>query len=83
MNVPYDATEKELEQFVSKFAPVEKAEIIRDRAGLARGFAFVYLRQKEDMERVIQYCDGRHIRDRQIRVNRSQIKSVADELIKK
>ena len=43
MNVPYDATLAELEQFISKFVPVEKAEVVRDRAGLARGFAFIYL----------------------------------------
>ena len=68
MNCPYDTTQKELEAFVNKFAPVDRAEIIRDRTGLARGFAFVYLQNSEDMDRVIEYCDGRHIRDRQIRV---------------
>lgn len=31
MNVPYDSTLLELENFVSKFAPVEKVDIIRDR----------------------------------------------------
>jgi len=31
MNVPYDSTFKELENFVSKFAPVDKVDIIRDK----------------------------------------------------
>jgi len=43
MNVPYDATAKELEQLVSEFAPVDKVSIPRDKAGLAKGYAFVFL----------------------------------------
>lgn len=34
------------------------------RSGLARGFAFVYLKNEEDVEKVIEMVDGRHIRDR-------------------
>lgn len=68
MNLPYDATIEEITNFVSKFAPVDKVDVVRDKAGLARGFAFVYLKDASDMDRVIEYCDGRHVRDRQIRV---------------
>ena len=72
MNVPYDATIQELTDFVGRFARVEKVEVVRDRAGLARGFAFAYLQRPEDVGKVIEYADGRHIRNRQIRVSRSE-----------
>ena len=44
MNVPYDATTKELEDLVSTFVPVDMAVVPRDKGGLARGYAFVYLK---------------------------------------
>jgi RNA recognition motif-containing protein len=43
MNVPYDVSTKELEELVGNFVPVEMAVIPRDRAGLPKGYAFVYL----------------------------------------
>ena len=48
-NVPYDATILELHDFVHKFAPVDKVDVARDKAGLARGFAFVYLQSAQDV----------------------------------
>lgn len=71
MNVPYDASTAEMEAFVSEFVPVELAVIPRDRGGLARGYAFVYLKDAADMQRALEYCDGRHIRSRQIRATNS------------
>jgi len=71
MNVPYDSSSAELEAFVSEFVPVDMAVIPRDRAGLAHGYAFVYLKEAADMERALEYCDGRHLRSRQIRAKRN------------
>ena len=71
MNVPYDASSAELEAFVSEFVPVEMAVIPRDRGGLAHGYAFVYLQNASDMDRALEYCDGRHLRSRQIRAKRN------------
>ena len=64
MNVPYDATHKELESLVSEFAPVETIVVPRDKSGLARGFAFAYLKNEQDVDKVIEYVDGRHLRSR-------------------
>ena len=61
MNVPYSASNREIEQLVSEFAPVDQVVIPRDKAGLARGFAFVYLESAQDVTKVIDYVDGRHI----------------------
>jgi len=38
---------------------------------LARGFAFVYLKSEDDVEKVIEMVDGRHIRDRQVRAKKA------------
>jgi RNA recognition motif-containing protein len=63
-NVPYDATIAELEKFVGEFVEVEQAVVPRDKAGLARGYAFVYLEKAEDLDKAVEYVDGRHIRSR-------------------
>ena len=66
MNLPYDATELEVEHLVKPHAKngIKEISIARDRSGLARGFGFIYLNNQEDVMRVIEYIDGRHIRNR-------------------
>ena len=64
MNVPYDASTKELEALVGTFVPVDMAVVPRDKGGLARGYAFVYLKNAADVPKAIEYVDGRHIRSR-------------------
>ena len=41
------------------------------RSGLARGFAFAYLKKAADVDKVIEYVDGRHLRSRQIRAKKA------------
>jgi len=69
MNMPYDATLKEIENLVSPHAPdgIEDIQVARDKNGLARGYAFVFVKNPNDVKKVIEYVDGRHIRNRQIR----------------
>lgn len=76
MNLPYDATKREIEQLVKEFAEIDDIAIPRDkydfipwiiidiRIGRTRGYAFVYLKKAEDAEKLIEYVDGRHIRNR-------------------
>ena len=64
MNVPYDAFPSEIEGLVKEFADVDQVVIPRDPKGLARGYAFVYLKKASEVNKVIQYVDGRHIRSR-------------------
>lgn len=44
--------------------------ILLCRNGRTKGYAFVYLKDAKDAEKVIEYVDGRHIRSRQVRVKR-------------
>ena len=74
MNLPYDATKREIEQLVKEFAEIDDIAIPRDkydffswiiiRIGRTRGYAFVYLKKAEDANKLIEYVDGRHIRNR-------------------
>jgi RNA recognition motif-containing protein len=73
MNVPYDSTVKELEDLVRPHAPggILDVVIARDKAGLAKGYAFVFVKDPKDVDRLVEYVDGRHIRNRQIRAMNS------------
>lgn len=71
MNVPYDAHKTEIQGLIQEFAPVDKVVIPFDPQGLARGYAFVYLKNAADVQKVIDFVDGRHIRSRQIRAKSS------------
>ena len=64
MNVAYTATATELEKLCSEFAPVNQVVIPRDKTGLSRGFAFVYLENAADVQTLIEYVDGRHVHGR-------------------
>ena len=64
MNLPYDVYPKEVEKLCNEFVPVEKVVIGRDPSGIARGYAFVYLKNIKDVQTLIDYVDGRHIRSR-------------------
>lgn len=50
--------------------------IVVCRAGLSRGFAFVYLQKASDVANVIDYVDGRHLNGRQVRAKASLVGSL-------
>lgn len=70
MNLPYDTTKREIEGLVKEFAEIDDIAIPRDKAGRTRGYAFLYLKRAEDADKVIEYVDGRHLRSRQVRVQK-------------
>ena len=71
MNIPYDAYTHEIENLCKEFVKVNRVVIPRDPNGLARGYAFVYLDNQKDVQTLIDYVDGRHLRSRQIRAKSS------------
>jgi len=79
MNLSYATSSAEVERFVNEFAPVDQVVIPRDKAGLARGFAFVYLQSASDVQKCIDYVDGRHLNGRQLRAKGS----LADDISEK
>lgn len=71
MNLPYDTFPHEIEKLCNEFAPVDKVVLARDQNGVARGYAFVYLKKAKDVAKLVDFVDGRHIRSRQIRAKTS------------
>ncbi len=69
-NVPYAATEEDLETLFSEYGPVATATIIRDRYdGRSKGFGFVEMENQEDGERAIEALDGQDFMGRPLKVN--------------
>lgn len=69
-NVPYTATETDLEDLFGEYGPVATATIIRDRYdGRSKGFGFVEMENQEDGERAIAALDGSDMMGRPLKVN--------------
>ena len=69
-NVPYAATEEDLEELFGEYGPVATATIIRDRYdGRSKGFGFVEMENQEDGERAIEALDGQEMMGRPLKVN--------------
>ncbi len=69
-NVPYGATEEDLEALFGEHGPVATATIIRDRYdGRSKGFGFVEMENHADGERAIEALDGQDMMGRPLKVN--------------
>ena len=69
-NVPYAATETDLEELFGKYGPVATATIIRDRYdGRSKGFGFVEMKNQTDGKRAIEALDGSGMMGRPLKVN--------------
>ncbi len=69
-NVPYAATEEDLEQLFSEYGRVVRATIIHDRdTGQSKGFGFVEMENQADGVRAIEDLDGYRLMGRPLKVN--------------
>lgn len=69
-NVPYAATETDLEELFEPHGPLESVTIIRDRYdGRSKGYGFVEMESQEDGERAIEALDGQEMMGRPLKVN--------------
>ena len=69
-NMPYAATEDDLEALFSEYGRVATATIIRDRySGRSQGFGFVEMENQGDGERAIDALNGQEMMGRPLRVN--------------
>jgi RNA recognition motif-containing protein len=64
MNIPYDTTRRELVRLVKEFIDFDDIVIPRNKDGYTSGYAFIYLKNVSDMDKAIDFIDGRHIRSR-------------------
>ncbi|MFH1576717.1 MAG: RNA-binding protein [Candidatus Margulisiibacteriota bacterium] len=74
-NLPWSATNEELEQKFSEFGNVKSARIVTDKfSGKSRGFGFVDM-EDADAEKAIAAMSGHKWGDRELTVNEARPKS--------
>jgi RNA recognition motif-containing protein len=72
-NLPYEATESDLQTLFESAGQVSTINIIRDRAtGQARGFAFVEMSDAEGAQRAIRELDKHQYGGRSLTVNEAK-----------
>ena len=72
-NLPYEATESDLQELFESAGPVASVNIVRDRAtGQARGFAFVEMNDAEGARRAISELDRHQFGGRTLTVNEAR-----------
>ena len=72
-NLPFEATEGELETLFAEAGSVESVAVITDKfSGRSRGFGFVEMGSDVDAEEAIKRFDGYDFKGRTLRVNESK-----------
>lgn len=67
-NLPYTATEEELQAMFASAGPVKTVTVVRDRdTGRSRGFAFVEMETQADAQKAISMVNGKDLGGRALR----------------
>lgn len=75
-NLPYDATEEELQQQFIAFGQVTSVSILTDRyTGRPKGFGFVEMASKSEAEAAITGLNGKTLKDRTLVVTEARPRS--------
>jgi cold-inducible RNA-binding protein len=75
-NLPYTATEQDLQDLFSSAGTVESVNVMRDMAtGRARGFAFVEMASDEDAQNAISQLNEKDFGGRNLTVNEARPKT--------
>jgi RNA recognition motif-containing protein len=72
-NLPFNATDDDLENAFGAHGPVTSARVITDRdTGRSRGFGFVEFENETDAQAAQEALDGQDLGGRALRVNEAQ-----------
>ncbi|MFT6179740.1 MAG: RNA recognition motif-containing protein [Akkermansiaceae bacterium] len=72
-NMSFNTTKQDLESFFSQYGQVTDTHLPEDReTGRPRGFAFVTMDSKENMEAAIKGADGTDLDGRTLKVNEAK-----------
>lgn len=78
-NLPYSATDNELQQLFSQAGVVESAKVISDRdSGRSKGFGFVEMSTDSEAAEAIKKLDGVTMDGRKIAVNEARPQAPRD-----
>jgi RNA recognition motif-containing protein len=76
-NLSREATEEDLRHAFEGFGQVTSATIIRDKiSGRSRGFGFVDMPNKEEVQAAISGLNGKELKERRILVNEARPRSI-------
>ena len=72
-NLPFSASQDDVRDLFSEYGTVTDVHLPSDReTGRPRGFAFVTMGSKEEMEAAIKGLDGQDFQGRNLRINEAQ-----------
>lgn len=72
-NLPFDSSERDLEEMFSQFGAVREASIVQDReTGRSRGFGFVEMESDDDAKAAIEGLNGTDLGGRSLTVNEAR-----------
>lgn len=72
-NLPYSATDNDLQELFGNYGSVTSARVIMDRmSGRSKGFGFVEMPERSEAEQAIEAINGSDFMGRPLRVNESQ-----------
>jgi RNA recognition motif-containing protein len=75
-NLPFEATDEDLQQLFGTHGEVSTANVIKDRfSGESRGFGFVEMPARKDAEAAIAALNGTDFKGRTITVNEAKPKA--------
>lgn len=75
-NLPFEATDDDLQQLFGAHGEVTSANVIKDRfSGESRGFGFVEMPARKDAEAAITALNGTDLKGRTITVNEAKPKA--------
>lgn len=78
-NLPYAATDPDLQELFEQYGAVSSARVILDRmSGRSKGFGFVEMPDASEAQAAIDALNGADLMGRAIRVNESQPKPQGD-----
>ncbi len=78
-NLPYQATDPDLQELFEQYGAVSSARVILDRmSGRSKGFGFVEMPDAKEAQAAIDALNGADMMGRAIRVNESQPKPQGD-----
>jgi RNA recognition motif-containing protein len=74
-NLPYAATDPDLQELFEQYGKVTSARVILDRmSGRSKGFGFIEMPEQNEAQAAIDALNGSDMMGRAIRVNESQPK---------
>jgi cold-inducible RNA-binding protein len=72
-NLPFTATQAELDELFAQVGTVESVNIITDKfSGESRGFGFVEMATDEEAQAAVEKLDGQDLKGRALKVNEAR-----------